>query len=67
MTTRELAEWFIERRDEPPRKVHQRGVWVDPSDRPARRSDPRTWTHAWTRWLYAPPHALMVETFDDVC
>lgn len=67
LTTAELGEWFLERRDDPPRKTHQRGVWVDRSDRAASVLGSPDWTHAWTRWLYAPPHALMVESFEDVC
>ena len=67
MTTSELAEWFLERRDDPPRKPHQRGVWVDSTDRAGSALGSPDWTHAWTRWLYAPPHAVTVDTFDDTC
>lgn len=67
LTLLELADWFVERRDEPPRRMHQRGVWVDPTDRAGSALGSPDWTHAWTRWLYAPPHAVTVDTFDDTC
>lgn len=63
----ELLEWFLDHADAPPRKMHQRGVWVDPSDHAGSVLGSPDWTGAWTKWLLAPPNAVTVETYDDTC
>jgi hypothetical protein len=67
MTLPELLEWFSDRADLPPRKMHQRGVWVDPRDHAGSALGSPDWTAAWTRWLHAPPHATQVEQYEDRC
>lgn len=61
----ELTEWFLDRVDQPPR-MHRRGIWFDEEHAGSVLGSP-DWTSAWTRWLYAPPHAVTIETFEDVC
>lgn len=67
MTLTELLEWFTDRADTPPLKIHQRGVWIDPEDHAGSVLGSPDWTSAWTRWLHAPPHAVTVEQYEDVC
>ena len=63
----ELLDWFLEHADSPPRKMHQRGVWIDPSDHAGSVLGSPDWTSSWTRWLLAPPNATTVESYDDTC
>ncbi len=63
----ELLEWFLEHADAPPSKMHQRGIWVDPSDSAGSVLGSPDWTRAWTKWLLAPPNATTVEVYEDTC